>query len=243
MNAQEQQDEGFISQEECLNNTTSIPSPHNGESHDEAGVKVPTEIVQKDEALSIQGGDALTASVGGRDERFQKIWNLRGGQAYGETKTEWQIFRYYCLNGRGRSLSHIAQVFSKRTATVKALAEKNNWEIRAQQYDNYMLAEAMLSESETRKREHIRKLEDFRAKQEFLGSAMTGAAAKLMAVAQRKLDAMLEDEETELSQEELSKIISNASRIAETGKSLSGGALGLDALLEALDSTEGENRG
>lgn len=241
----EPDDDDPFEEESPLAGTSEGPPESNYEEtphEDHAGEK---ESPQEDQAEENEGSGAtmlILSSAGAAPPGKEKPWAFRQLRAYNETKKEWDIFKYYCGCGESRSITHVAHLFGLRPATVLALSRKNNWALRSEAYDKFVLAKALRSEEKTRQAEHIRKLELFRQQQEFLGASMTGSAAKIMHLAQRRLDKMLENGAM-LSEAQLSQLMSVAAKIAETGKALTGTALGVDALLEAVESNEGEDYG
>jgi hypothetical protein len=267
--ASEKEGNFYISQEECLALETKKYDPGDDEDPFEddsplAATSSPAEsnyeelpheessdltdgvhLDDEQEESSESGTTMLTVQSAGEpaQNNFAKPWAFRQLRAYNETRKEWDLFKYYCGCGESRSITHVAQLFGLRPASVLAISKKNNWALRSEAYDKFVLAKALRSEEKTRQAEHIRKLEVFRQQQEFLGASMTSSAAKIMHLAQRRLDNMLSKDGAMISEAQLSQLLSVATKIAETGKALTGTALGVDALLEAVESNEGEDYG
>lgn len=252
----EKQGDFYVSQEECLSLETKKYCPEDEEDPFETNYK---ELPHSEHNASEEDGQEedqaedntesgatmliVPPAGAAAPENNSRAWGFRQLRAYNETRKEWDLFKYYCGCGESRSITHVAQLFGLRPASVLAVSQKNHWILRSEAYDKFVLAKALRSEEKTRQAEHIRKLELFRQQQEFLGGAMTASAAKIMHLAQRRLDAMLSKDGAMISEAQLSQLMSVASKIAETGKTLTGTALGVDALLEAVESNDGEDYG
>jgi hypothetical protein len=166
-----------------------------------------------------------------------KSYSLRQGGAVSETSQQFHIFNFFLNCGGGRSIPYIAATFNLSENKVQALAKKNNWLQRASDYDIDMLQEKLKLEQDSRAIEHKKRLEEYRLQQEFLGRQLSGNASKLAALSQRTLDTFLASEQN-LDIRDLPGLLNTAAKIAEVGKSLQSGALGVEQLLVALEEAD-----
>ena len=95
----------------------------------------------------------------------------------------------------------------------------------------------MKLEQDARAKIHKEKLEDYRSQQEFLGRCLTADAAKLAQLASRTLDEHLQSDRN-LDMRDIPSILNSAAKIAEVGKNLQSGALGVEQLLVALEEAD-----
>jgi hypothetical protein len=149
------------------------------------------------------------------------------------------MFEFYLECGSGRSTLYIANVFNLTDSRINEIAKKNYWAQRASDYDRDMLAEKIRCEQNSRAIEHKRKLEQYRETQEFLGRSLTNDAAKLAMLASRTLDDYI-NSERQIDMRDIPSILNSAAKIAEVGKSLQSGALGVEQLLVALEEADFE---
>lgn len=160
-----------------------------------------------------------------------------GGGATSETDKEFEIFKFYLNCGSGRSVTYIANTFNLQDNKVLAISKKNNWAERASDYDIDMLQQKLRVEQDSRAIEHKKRLEAYRLQQEFLGRNLSANAAKLAALSQRTLDEYLENERS-VDIRDIPSILNSAAKIAEVGKNLQSGALGVEQLLVALEEAD-----
>lgn len=168
-----------------------------------------------------------------------KSYFIKQGGAISETQKEFQMFQFYLETGSGRSTLYIANVFNLSDSRINEIAKRNYWIERSAEYDRDMLAEKIRSEQNARAIEHKRKLEQYRETQEFLGRSLTNDAAKLAMLASRTLDDYI-NSERQIDMRDIPSILNSAAKIAEVGKSLQSGALGVEQLLVALEEADFE---
>ena len=168
-----------------------------------------------------------------------KSYLIKNGGAVSETQKEFQMFEFYLECGSGRSTQYIANVFNYTDSRINEIAKKNHWMQRSADYDRDMLAEKIRAEQNSRAIEHKRKLEQYRETQEFLGRSLTNDAAKLAMLASRTLDDYI-NSERQIDMRDIPSILNSAAKIAEVGKSLQSGALGVEQLLVALEEADFE---
>lgn len=166
-----------------------------------------------------------------------KSYLIKQGGAISETQKEFQMFQFYLETGSGRSTLYIANVFNLSDSRINEIAKRNYWLERSAEYDRDMLAEKIRSEQNARAIEHKRKLEQYRETQEFLGRSLTNDAAKLAMLASRTLDDYI-NSERQIDMRDIPSILNSAAKIAEVGKSLQSGALGVEQLLVALEEAD-----
>lgn len=166
-----------------------------------------------------------------------KSYLIKQGGAINETQKEFQMFEFYLQTGAGRSTLYIANVFNLSDSRINEIAKRNYWIERSADYDRDMLAEKIRCEQNARAIEHKRKLEQYRETQEFLGRSLTNDAAKLAMLASRTLDDYI-NSERQVDMRDIPSILNSAAKIAEVGKSLQSGALGVEQLLVALEEAD-----
>lgn len=159
------------------------------------------------------------------------------GGAINESEKEFEIFRFYLSCGEGRSTTYIANIFNLQESRIQNIAKKNYWAQRASDYDIDMLHEKLKLEKDSRAIEHKKRLESYRLQQEFIGRNLSSNAAKLAALSQRTLDDYLSSERS-LDIRDIPAILNSAAKIAEVGKNLQSGALGVEQLLVALEEAD-----
>ena len=118
-----------------------------------------------------------------------------------------------------------------------AISKKNYWAERASDYDIDMLQQKLRVEQDSRAIEHKKRLEAYRLQQEYLGRNLSANAAKLAALSQRTLDEYLQSERS-VDIRDIPSILNSAAKIAEVGKNLQSGALGVEQLLVALEEAD-----
>lgn len=168
----------------------------------------------------------------------EKSYLIRNGGATSETQKEYEIFNFYLRCGEGRSTTYISTIYNLTDNSVRKLAKRNYWEQRAADYDIDALAEKLKLEQDSRAIEHKRRLESYRQQQEFLGRSLTANAAKLAALSQRTLDAYIDDPSRQVDMRDIPGLLNSAAKLAEVGKSLQSGALGVEQLLVALEEAD-----
>jgi hypothetical protein len=99
------------------------------------------------------------------------------------------------------------------------------------------LQQKLRVEQDSRAIEHKKRLEAYRLQQEFLGRNLSANAAKLSALSQRTLDEYLEGGRS-IDIRDIPSILNSAAKIAEVGKNLQSGALGVEQLLVALEEAD-----
>jgi hypothetical protein len=169
----------------------------------------------------------------------EKSYLIKQGGAISESQKEFEMFRFYLESGSGRSTLYIANVFNLSDGRINEIAKKNYWIERSADFDRDMLAEKIRSEQDARAIEHKRKLEQYRETQEFLGRSLTNDAAKLAMLASRTLDDYI-NSDRQVDMRDIPSILNSAAKIAEVGKSLQSGALGVEQLLVALEEADFE---
>jgi hypothetical protein len=162
---------------------------------------------------------------------------IKQGGAINETQKEFEIFDLYLKAGSGRSYNYLSSLFNLQEAAIAKIAKKNNWAQRTAEYDRNELANKLQLEKDARAIEHKRKLEEYRSQQEFLGRALSHDAAKLAQLASRTLDDYLNSDRN-IDIRDLPSILNSAAKVAEVGKSLQSGALGVEQLLVALEEAD-----
>lgn len=164
-------------------------------------------------------------------------WDFRSKLAQFETEKEFSIFSFWLESGRGRSKQHTAKVFNLTDSAMIKLSAKNNWDLRAADYDRYQLQLMVAADNTARAEEHKRKLEEYRMQQEFIGQSLSSDAAKIAALVSGTLNRMLE-ESTRIGVRDLPMLLNAANKAAEVGRNLQSSALGVDQLLTALEEVD-----
>lgn len=167
----------------------------------------------------------------------RKSYLFRSGAALNESEKEFEIFAAFRDSGGGRSYTYIATLFNYKENRILQIAKKNNWAQRVADFDREQLVNSLALEKDARAIEHKRKLEVYRSQQEFLGRALSADAAKLAQLASRTLNSYLENDR-EIDLRDLPALLNSAAKIADVGKNLQSGALGVEQLLVALEEAD-----
>jgi hypothetical protein len=166
-----------------------------------------------------------------------KSYFVRCGGALSESEKEFEMFNFFLNCGEGRSIAYIAITFNLQETRIHTIAKKNYWAQRARDYDLDNLQRKLKLEQDSRAIEHKKRLESYREQQEFLGRNLSANAAKLAALSQRTLDDYLSSER-QIDIRDIPSILNSAAKIAEVGKNLQSGALGVEQLLVALEEAD-----
>jgi hypothetical protein len=164
-------------------------------------------------------------------------WSYRSRLAVNESEKEFRYFQSFIELGSSRSIHYIAQLFNLQASTIHNIYKKNNWKLRASDYDRHMLAKKIQLSQEARQQEHLQKLETYRAEQEMLGRQITINAGKIAQLANMTLNTMLENENA-IPTRDLPAMLNAAAKLADVGKQLQSSALGVDQLLVALEEAD-----
>lgn len=164
----------------------------------------------------------------------EELWRYRSGNAFNETQREYEILRTYLEMGRSRSSIQLKRIFNLSDKYLVKLREKNNWVERIDAYDRNTYLNALSEETTAREEEHRRKLEYYRAQQETLAQQSASGAAKMLHLINRKLNKLVEDTDN-LSIDEMVSVGNLSTKLVQLQKDIGAQALGVDALLEAIE--------
>lgn len=134
-------------------------------------------------------------------------------------------------------MTHIKQLFNLSQSTIRNMAEKNHWKERVADYDRFILVQKVKLEQTNKAKAHISRLSEYRVQQESIGRSISVAAGRIALIANKQLELMLVADAI-VDPEKLPSYLNAAAKLAEVGKQLQAGALGVDALLSALDEAE-----
>ena len=228
---------GFVPLGDATNPTKiadkeAVPTPlEQSESAADGDMPGALSCMELDSAIPVTNTEVVSSLEGKRS------WELGGLNCFGETKREFDMFRIFCRIGGGRSHQYVSKLFNLSLASIKRIADKNLWDLRVADYDTHMAEELLAGEYQRRQEHHIAKLESYRQEQETTGKLMTDTAMRLLVLTERKLTAMMETGE-DLDINNIASVSNAAAKLADTGKGLSSSALGVEALLEALEEHE-----
>lgn len=186
-----------------------------------------------DQTFALENADELLNSR----NLVQKSYSKRSGGAVNESEKEFELFSFFLSCGSGRSTLYLANIFNFTESKLLAISKKNNWAQRASDYDIDMLQQKLKLEQDSRAIEHKKRLEEYRLQQEFLGRNLSANAAKLAALSQRTLDEYLQNDRA-IDIRDIPSVLNSAAKIAEVGKNLQSGALGVEQLLVALEEAD-----
>ena len=167
----------------------------------------------------------------------QATWLKNSVLAPTESDKEFELFGFYCRLGGGRNLQYVAQTTNLSFSKVQQVAKRNNWTLRAADYDRYQLSRKITEAQNARHEQHLSRLEQYREQQEQIGQQLSLNAARIAYLADRKLTSLL-DSEQNLDVRDLPSMLNAASKLAEVGKNLQSNALGVDQLLAAIEESE-----
>ncbi len=171
------------------------------------------------------------------DDTVNQSWQFRSKLATNETEKEYLIFKFWLDAGSGRSKQYVSKVYNLTENSIFKVANKNNWDLRATDYDCFQLQLMTAAENSRRAQLHKQKLEEYRQQQEFIGRSLSSDAAKLAAIVSNTLDQfMLNDRLVDIR--DLPAVLNAANKAAEVGRNLQSSALGVDQLLTALEECE-----
>lgn len=166
-----------------------------------------------------------------------KTWSKRSKLAPNETDKEFEMFKVYCMYGGGRSHQYVSQITNFGLSSIRSIAQRNQWARRSGDYDRWQLSRRIQESQDSKHKLHMQKLEVYREEQEALGKQLSLNAARIAFLANSTLSKMLSEEQN-LDVRDLPSILNTASKLAEVGKNLQGGALGVEQLLNAIEESE-----
>lgn len=172
-----------------------------------------------------------------RSTNLNATWLKNSVLSPTETDKEFELFTCFVRLGGGRSIQYVSQITNFGIEKLKKVASRNNWVQRAADFDRYQLSKKMAEVEGERHKLHLRKLEEYREQQEQIGQQLSLSAARIAYLANRKLTNML-DSDQDLDTRDLPSLLNSAAKLAEVGKNLQGGALGVDQLLAAIEESE-----
>lgn len=196
------------------------------------------ELLTVDNCLneSSQFAQPLTAKTN-RSPKKEYSWLKNSYLAPNESEKEFELFTVFVNCGGGRSISYISQITNFTSNTINKIAQRNNWQRRAADYDTHMLAQKLQEAKTARHERHMRQLEAYRQQQETLGHQLSLNAARIAFLANKKLSQML-DSEQDIDVRDMPSLLNTAGKLAEVGKNLQSSALGVDQLLSAIEEAE-----
>jgi hypothetical protein len=171
------------------------------------------------------------------DKQLNKAWEYKQGNAHNETESEYNIFKTYLRLGSGRSFPYILKLFNLRKGTLSRICTNNNWKYRTKLYDLETLAIEHRDIDKEAMQLHQNKLNQYRQQQEFIARLASDAAARLLVINTKRIDKLMTSDEI-VTIDELIGLSGVAQRMANLGKELGSQALGVDALLEAMEDIE-----
>jgi hypothetical protein len=166
-------------------------------------------------------------------------WLYRSQYAPLESEREFQFLQSFLELGGGRSIQYISQILNIQESTIYKIYCKNNWKLRAADYDRYMLSQKIKLSQDARQQEHLMQLERYRQEQEAIGRQLSMNAAKIAQLANATLNTMLDNAEN-ITVRDMPSMLNAAAKLADIGKQLQSTALGVDQLLVALEESEVE---
>jgi len=172
-----------------------------------------------------------------RSTNLNATWLKNSVLSPTETDKEFELFTCFVRLGGGRSIQYVSQITNFGIEKLKKVASRNNWVQRAADFDRYQLSKKMAEVEGERHKLHLRKLEEYREQQEQIGQQLSLSAARIAYLANRKLTNMLGSDQ-DLDTRDLPSLLNSAAKLAEVGKNLQGGALGVDQLLAAIEESE-----
>ena len=215
---------------ELSNSITRIINENTSENECDASVSIshsddePTSVLQNLDEVDVA-------------EEVDEIWRYRSGFAYNETQKEYAILQAFLEMGRGRSYVYLSRIYGTPIPKLNKIRDKNNWDQRIDAYDRQTLVNTLSDEEKTRRVLHEQKLEMYRGQLEVIASQSAGNASKILHLIQKKLNTILESGDN-LSVDELVSTGNLAVKLSQLHKEVGGQALGVEALLEAIDDDE-----
>ena len=152
-----------------------------------------------------------------------------------ETPEAFEAFTIYLELGRGRSAAKVASVLGCSTANVQKWQKRNKWTDRAAHYDADRVKEDFKEVREKRAKEHKAAIERFRKEQERRARGMGDLADLMMELTSEKLMAMRAAGELP-SEQSISNLAKTVASLADMAMNLQATALGVDELVETLET-------
>jgi hypothetical protein len=213
-------------------------------------------IIAPNEENADASRDSLNENNSPNSNNFndnEKLYFFKCGNATTESKFEYSLFQYYLKLGISRSLGMVFDFVNNSSGNLdgltvpskisvsfhklKTIYKRNNWGERAKAYDFDNYNKDLIEAEKQREVEHREKLEEYRAKQEYIGAIASRNAAILLKMTNDKLVQMISSGET-LRLEDLNSLGALAAKLADVGRNISSEALAVDQLLEVLESDE-----
>lgn len=151
-----------------------------------------------------------------------------------DTNKSWPAFDAYLAMGQQRSIPKVADKLGyESTRWIKEWSRKHHWQDRVGAWQ----AEQARKRRAKREEAHQKKLEDFIEKQERLHAASLEAAIRTLQEA-NKLLRSIENKEGTFDPSQLPSILRAAASVAESASAAQAELLGIDDILDDLDSRE-----
>jgi len=157
-----------------------------------------------------------------------------------ETPEAFEAFTTYLeLGPRERSAKKVAAILGCTEGNIRNMIKRNNWVERAAQYDADNVKRDFAEARKARQEQHKRAIEKFRKEQERRAQGMGDLADLMMELTSDKLQAMRAAGELP-SEQQISNLAKTVASLADMAMNLQATALGVDELVDTLETELGE---
>lgn len=167
------------------------------------------------------------------------IYDWNEGHSKRETAAGFEAFQIYLELGRERSAVKVAKVLGIRPESIHSFRKKYNWVERAAAYDADLVKERFKAAREAKAAQHKSQIEKFRREQERRAEGMGELADLMMELTREKMQAMRAAGELP-SEQQIANLAKTVTSLADTAMNLQATALGVDELVETLETELGE---
>ena len=156
-----------------------------------------------------------------------------------ETPEAFEAFTVYLELNRERSAAKVARILGCSAQNIQNMMKRNNWTKRAAAYDADRVKENFAEVRKEREEKHKRAIKKFREEQERRAQGMGELADLMMELTADKLQAMRAAGELP-SEQSISNLAKTVASLADMAMNLQATALGVDELVDTLETELGE---
>ena len=156
-----------------------------------------------------------------------------------ESGKAYEAFLTYCELGRQRSVKKTAEVMGVNELALKDFCKKYNWVERAASFDADKVKARFADVRKEREEQHRAAIRKFREETERRAHDMGELADLMMEITIEKIQDMRAQGELP-SEQQLSNLAKTVGSLSEMTMNLKATALGIDELVDAVDSELGE---
>jgi len=163
----------------------------------------------------------------------------QGKKGNRETPEAFEAFTVYLELRKERSAARVAEILGCSPDNIKRMSSRNGWTERAAIWDADQVKNTFAQARKEREAEHRKAIKAFRDEQEKRAHYMGELADLMMDLTAEKLQAMHAAGELP-SEQQISNLAKTVATLAEKAMDLKATALGVDELIETLETELGE---